>query len=543
MGVDSHKDSDNSVLAKDVDSSQNPSDSSLLTKRKILIAFAGVFVLVILIVGTVLFLSPTPEKKITSQESIKNTSQQSTANNSQTQAKEAFNPLISNEESKRIQKAYNKSGQPLPTYNFQYHLSPKLLHKTSSLLIQSADAAGICDIANAPSTITVYTLKNDYAISDALMIADEYALGGTPASIPTDNGSSYQYYFSNPDATAFLAVTASSGVIYFHVAPAAVPASPSATITQEQAQEISTTALKTHHLDTNLKFLNDNPSNGTHIFTYTKDYGLKVIDSDSLKSLDKTQSVCDTLPATTMNQVITYVSSKGNLWKLINNTRKVTGTYKLPRENLSDALIEYKDSPLVLPIVYGSPTIKTGDVTIDQVSLVNYDYGDSYAQVAYVPMYLTSGLTASGTRVVTLFPAITKEQLGKTPILDLVGIHRSEQMDTFNPPPPASPAPPKGNACTGGLVDYDVICKNDSGQTICRGAVSLDSKQYDPMGVCHTGCQKKSASITVSGTTNACSDYMNQNSLPVDKAREPSGNFLKNSPAGTYTCEVRGCPC
>src|SRR5437660_1629208 len=110
---------------------------NFLVKHKTASIVIGVIVFFLLTVGTILYLSG---KNITSAGGNKtlaeNDNMSSSSSHNQGHTKNAnFNPLINNDELNRVQKAYNKSGTPHPKYNFNYHLSPQLMDKKTSMLI------------------------------------------------------------------------------------------------------------------------------------------------------------------------------------------------------------------------------------------------------------------------------------------------------------------------------------------------------------------------------------------------------------------------
>lgn len=207
-----------------------------------------------------------------------------------------------------------------------------------------------------------------------------------------------------------------------------------------------------------------------------------------------------------------------------------------------------------------------------------YDYGPAFAQTAYIPMYLTSGKTPAGDRVLTLFPAVNMKELDNTPIPNLSGSRDVLQLYTFNPRPANNPPAPRTplagtpyptipglpgisgfpespevtigapgsatGACYGLTVDYEVSCTDNTGTVVCKGSVGLHTDQNgknDPMGVCKNGCQAKSATITAPSGSNPCEEYAKQNNLEISGATVWYKN--KEYKGEPVQCQIKGCPC
>ncbi len=453
-----------------------------------------------------------------------------------------YNPLISNYEIKRVEEAYKKkfekAGKPLPAkknYNFQYELSPLLKEKNSSF-IQSSFAASSCNLETAPKTLNIYTLKFHLFEKEARVIAKKFGLDFPPSSLPMNDGSSFQYYYSDPKALAFLSISEPSGAFIYH------KATESSTLTDidiSKAREIADSQIIKHGL-TKISFKNQkfDTASGKYVIDYTKDYdGMKVVDLKSLSLLGKTKTLCDVSASSSMSYVEEIITKKGAIFKIINKTRKEENTFSAPRQSLEDSIKEYENDPPVPPLVIGDA--KTNEkAVIDEAVLVWYDYGEEYAQVSYVPMYLTSGKTALGARVLTLFPAVSKENLDKTDIT-ILGAGKSTQslqLDTFKPkpPPPKGEPPAPGGICPGGLVDYLVTCSSSEPGLSCTE--SLESP-VDTVGACTNGCQTTTVTFVAEPGVNPCNAAVNGGGTP------PGAILDQDQKGGTVTCTIQGCPC
>lgn len=474
----------------------------------------------------------------------------------QTTKRDVFNPLINNNEVRRVEKAYTKkyqqAGKTFPEskeYKFDYKLSPELKKDGSFLFpVQSAFAASMCNIDLAPKTVPVYTLKAHYTTKDAQTIASEFDLSGEPASLPMEDGSSFQYFFSDKAISKFLHVSEPSGAVYYH------KASPSGTLVMsaDKAKALADAQLLKQNVSEKMvyKTVASNPKtpNEAYAVSYMKDYGnFSMTDAISIKALGMTKSVCSVIPTETMNTVQVMYSQKGDLSKMINKTRKITKEYSLARQTLEESMNEYKGSLPILPVVLGSaPQSLTDTVTIDEAVLVWYDYGEQYAQLSYVPMYLTSGKTDSGSRVLTLFPSISKAVLATTPIPDLTQSKDVLQLGTFIPAPPKSPPPTEGGLCFGNLIDYTVTC-TQAGATVCDEFIAVPTNLGDPYNVCQVGCKNLSGVITLTAGSDPCIEFLKKNGITLDQSVVPfpgSGLPIEGGfSGGDVSCVLNGCPC
>lgn len=383
-----------------------------------------------------------------------------------------FNPLINNAEVERVENSLRKKMEeagitisPKPVYKFHYKLDPALKNKSSFRIVKPALAANTCNITSAPAVLPIYSLKDHLTVIDAREVAALYDIKDDPkGSLPSLDGASFDYFFSDAVVSQFLQVTEPSGVSYWHRVVDATGAN-SGQVPATTAQ----TELEKHKLSDKavLKTTKTDPASGFTIFHYEKNYdNLSMTDKASIMSLGPSSSVCSVTPTTLMNYIDIYVTPNGYFQKLVNKTKHTLQSYPVKRATLEESLSEYQTYPPIDPIVIGGGDT-TGDVTIDEAVLVWYDYGDSMPQTAYIPMYLTSGKTPSGTRVLTLFPALTKQTMNDTKIPQLSSESRDTlQMYTFNPPFAAPPAP----ANPGEGTPYPTI--PGLGSPICSGTGS-----------------------------------------------------------------------
>ncbi len=459
-----------------------------------------------------------------------------------------FNPMVSKNEMKRVQdayvKAYKKAGKTfdIPKTQFDYKLAPALQDNKGSFLgVKSTYADDTCNISSAPTTLPGYVLKTHYTVKDAEAVAKTYKMDTSiPASIPGQDGTSFQYFYSDPKTSAYFKLTEPSGVYTYHVG---APAVTGKNVSQTDAQTIAEKSLSDHKLMAglnlvNASYLGTDPTFAAYLFAYSKKFDLKMVDSEAVKTLKSNDSLCNVGVAQNMNYVNALVGTSGEVGKEINQTRTVTNTYSVKRENLANSITEYKDSTTIPPVVVGS-TATSGTVTVDQAVLVYFDYGEAYAQAAYVPAYLTSGTLASGARVFSIFPAVSQKDLTNAPLLPDESDKTNLQLESFNPPPPM----PASKLCYGNLVDYTITC-TASGQPICSGFASLDSAKYDPFGVCAKGCINKSEVFHADSGTDVCSKFMEKKGLPATinaPIKNPAGSPVFNG--GDVSCTLGGCPC
>lgn len=470
----------------------------------------------------------------------------------------APNPLISNSELEQAENAFRqkykqskKKYPETPKYRFDYQVGPSLSEKNGSLLpfLNSVFAQTGCNLAAVPTTVTGYYLKNHYSASDAASLASKYSIATSiTSSIPGADGITFDYYFSNPQNSAYFKLSEPSGTYQYHNGTVSKD---NPDITQLAAQVIATKHLSDHNLNDKLKFLgasfvSTDPAFQAFIFSYIKNLGLNVVDTEAIKELPANASVCNVSPAKTMNYTDVVVGVKGDLGKIINQTRTITGTYSLVRSTIDDSVKEYKDNLLIAPIVVGGGTATTGTVVLDEAVLVYYDYGESYGQYSYIPVYLTAGKGPTGGRVYTIFPAVSETELSKTPLSPKDNQKNTLQLETFKPAPPKPP----GKLCYGNQIDYTVKCSQGS-TPVCNAFFPAPTKDGDPWGVCTEGCKAKGGAISVAAGEDPCTKFMESLGIPFKKGSSISpggkGGGKSVSPGkfkgGDVACSVNGCPC
>jgi len=178
--------------------------------------------------------------------------------------------------------------------------------------------------------------------------------------------------------------------------------------------------------------------------------------------------------------------------------------------------------------------------------LVYFDYGTSYPQLLYVPMYLTSGsakaVDGSTIRVLTLFPAVSMEELIKTGALpvseEAINTTQKHSTFTFTPKPPPATAGGTGS-CPGNTVDYTVTC-TANGVNVCSAFIGVDPKD-DPLDVCEKGCQNSQGTVQNAAGQDPCRMFLQQKNIPLDRYNPytPNSGF----PTGPSNCTINACPC
>ncbi|GEM_PF-2599305 len=488
--------------------------------------------------------------------------------NKETKGQDKFNPLISNDELKRVEegakKQYEQAGKVYPTRqeNIQFELGPNMKKKSGFNFVQQAYAQTYCNISTLPPTLNAYVLKANLTVKDATALAGKYSLISAPASVPMADGKSFEYYFADAQVSKFMNIAEPSGIFYYHKASGS--ALPNQDISESQAKSLTDSELTRLGLSDKIVLKSSSFDASTNNFdiTYNRDLGLKLVDNLTVAALGSGQSVCSVVESTAMNEVKFIISKQAEVMKTISHTRIMGGTYPLKTQDLIDSLNEYGKNSPIPPIVIGGPV--NGPASIDSAMLVYYDYGKFYGQIAYVPVYLTSGKTTSGVRVFGFFPAISKKELDKTPIPNLRQTRDMLQLETFNPRPAANPNAPKpqpkpspkpgqpqltskpsepGELCYGGLVDYDINCNvGDIGAEICSGYFELSSKTGDLFGACTNGCQVKSEMFDVPAGVNPCAEFLKRHGFPAGKFGNRPINTNKFN-GGTVRCQIQGCPC
>lgn len=458
-------------------------------------------------------------------------------------------PNALNQAKKDYNQQLEKEGIPTPTTGitqFDFILAPDLKKERS--LIPFTYAQNTCIPNNEPSVIPIYTLKTDWTIKEAKQIASSFGIDTDPTSLPVSDG--YQFYFSHPESKDFLTFFATSGMYTYHrvLKPEGI------TIPQQEADRIIQEEVKKHDLPSDLTLITSGYQEKQSVFSSVFDKPwppYQVIDKDSISNLEA-NSICSIEKANTVNFVQVYLAVDGQLAKLVNQSRKLSQSYEAAREDLEEAVAEYKNNLPVEPIIMGKPTAQLGNsVLIDEAKIIFYDFGDIFSQKMYLPMYLTSGTVSlsngTKTRVMTLFPAVSSKEMIRLKLI--IPQANTLKLGSFSPPPTPPPTPTKkpaptpggptktpGNlqGCPGGKVDYTVHCEQN-GTPACS---EFAESPIDPWGVCDKGCiHQPPGTVTVSGT-DPCQEFLNQQGISGFTMGKGSTKY-----EGTYSCTLNACPC
>lgn len=462
------------------------------------------------------------------------------------QTNSSFNPLINNKEIDHIKdefkKQYQKAGKVFPEktkYNFKYKLSDSLKKQSFHFPVEQVIASS-CLTTSAPSIVTAYLLKNHYILDDAKTLAKTYNLDFDPSSIPEDGGA-YKYLFTDPSSKSFLTISEPSGTYVFHQA---FSTAATGDIGKTQAIAIGEKTLTDHKLSKDVVFksvVEDAHMMGEKRYQvfYSRTLGAyPVTDFSAISSIGAINSVCSIYSSSKMNTLEVHVIQDGKIEKIISNTREILKTYSFASESLETSQKEYSESLPIDPIVIGSAKVGE-EVNLEESTIVWYDLGEIYPQVAYVPMYLTSGRTTSGARVLTLFPVVSKAEIDKTEIGKELGSENALQIKEYNPnPPPVSKGPP---GCYGNQIDYEVWCSLGGDAKICTYAIGIEATD-DPFGVCKKGCEDiKSEIITVTKDQDPCFEFWKKYFPKYTKNLYLDDRWKGYS--GNVSCRIQGCPC
>lgn len=502
------------------------------------------------------------------------------------------NPLIEQSEIDRVQNnydaLYSRLGIRPPekkNYQFKFKLSDQL-KKQSSLFVDTVDAAS-CNVSSLPDNLPFYVLKKHLSIDTAKGIAKEFGLTQEPTALKMSDGASIRYHFQKEDGSEFVEVAEPSGTILYHRAIATPTGSD---IDREKAQNIAIEEIKKYSFAREPKSIElvdtgQDTTSGNFVVYFTKNYdGYRVIDQPSIINLGKDGSVCNVSPSSNMNLVKVVINKKGQLTDIIDETRKVDKSGTSKKLSPEDSFARFHSTLPIPPIVIGGDNnIDLGaTVTVDELNVVWYDFGEAYGLERYVPMYLAKG-SIGKSKVYAMFPAIdldtgsvtdapdqpantTGGNSGTVPGSSAVGSHSVVQIQALTPPTPAPPpnvktlpapkAPkgPVGEACYGGLVDYTVSCSNGA-NVVCSRYTSA-SAGSDPLQACSKGCQGHDETVTVTAGQNPCIELLKRYNIDTTNAFDfPSsfgtGAFGSNpnpsspgvSGPGQVACQIQGCPC
>ncbi len=476
---------------------------------------------------------------------------------------------------KNYEKRLKEQGKPVPTatpyieYKFVIGetLKNKLTEKPRSFFSRfSAHADDICDPSQFPGILNIYTLKSSPEEIDPSGISSLFGLHSQTYSLPSD-GLSPQYFYTDNESKAFLSVLMGSGSFTYHQAVENVNPDK-----KGEFQKINEELLTKYILSDPFKKRTDyavisEPDSGDadHQTIYKKNWNnLKILDKPALAGSGSTP-VCKLKESTVTNQVEIILKSDGQLTKLISRQRTPNKSVSAARETLENSIKEFGDSLLIDPVII--PENKTlnqpiQEVTIDDVTLVYYDYGLENPQNFYIPFYLTSGTTTasdgSQVRVFTLFPGVARKTLILNKIIkdtaaasnlveDTAQKQQSFAMTTPTPTP--LPAPPASaltsgtGLCWGNIVDYTISCSAE-GTMFCNAFMPIKPED-DPADTCSVGCNSKTELMDVTAGEDPCMKMLQKRGVTFDPTTYKNSNpYSKESPVNkSYSCIVSGCPC
>lgn len=528
---------------------------SFIQKHPKTVLIAGIVSMIVFVVGMLFF---------------QNTSSQtenSTAGNAQTPdalQRAHFNPLINATAIEKLdasyKKIYEKKGA---TYTSPFANEGKapfdmqFAEKGSFVpFLSSVYAASYCNaVSSAPNQVPAYSLYADYNQNEAQKIAKLYKISTQPSSLAIEEGVTYKYYFADPNASAFFSLMQPSGTYTYHRAFKEADWLP-ATETLVSAREKAKKAVGEYHMLPSVSepdsFIEDVaivPGKKTFIFNFahslSKEY--KLVDSNTIRELGTSKSICDVSSSRTMNYAQVWITQSGKFDKVINQTRKVKNKFMVTRLPIGEAWAAYKNALPVDPIVIGNATFPKDNppvLTPEGEELVWFDLGDLYPQLAYIPMYLVSS-SYNGSRVFVLFPAVSQEELEKSGILEDSNNQYSMKLGAVYPPPLAVITPPPGGLCFGNLIDYEVRC-SANGTQICGGVMESPSDK-DKFNVCEKGAQVKSDVFSAPGNSDPCQEYLKRNDITITNYRHGT-LFTPSSPpppfpGGEVSCTLEAKPC
>ncbi len=516
-------------------------------KPRLIVFIAGLMLIVLLALGSAFLFNDDSRPDESEQVSRQRTGRQTEASPGSTatqpeQRPDQPNPLILSDDYNKVQQSFQDKlddkgfSTQRPEKRFDYKLAPQLKDSQSLRLVPKAYAQTTCNLTDAPDKITAYVLKTHWTITDASEVAANFDIYADPASLPADGGT-FEYLFSDSAEEGFVRLLESSGTYQYHQ----VQSGPGADIGPDAARETAQATLETYDLaeDTELTDESFDDATSQYQFRYNRPLDdFILVDEAAVRALD-TDSVCNVEPSNEINYREVRLAVDGTVAKVINRTRTIITSATIKRLGLEDALDEYADDPPVPPIVLGDDAT-TGTVTIQEAVLVWYDYGNLYAQAAYIPMYLTAGTidTATGgsARVFTLFPAASVDALDDAGILPKNPA--SLQLGTFNPiPPPPTSAGGTGK-CWGNQVDYTVSC-TQAGGAICNVFIAV-LPDDDPNSICYDGCKSWDDTIDTVEGEDPCKLFLEHNDIPTENYPSTQGG---SSPGGAVSCRLNGCPC
>lgn len=492
---------------------------------------------------------------------------QTTTGNQQGQAEQPQvavkqNPFIKTDDLTRIKDDFlqkihlqkpNVTVTPTPAYHFNYELAPSL-KRPQGMANPSTRVLGIttCNLDAAPTNVAIYNTKSHWSTADASTAAKSYGIDSPPYSLPTET-STYQFFFSTPDNSKFFSLYESSGSHVFHQAVSYT----GAVLPDAELKKRADAALVAHNLSTGVAYVTNDQVGDQHTYLYKKTLnGIIFVDDLSLEALPTSDSICNVTESQEMGKVEVDLFADGQLAKIVNNNRLITRTTNVDRISLEDSIKAYQENLPIPPIVMPPGGAYTGTVTIDEATILYYDFGKNFPQSALMPVYATSG-KITGTngkvvRVITLFPVATLDQLtslGITKIDSRAKDATSQKQTTWDLPIPTD-IPPKSTKggtgkCFGNLVDYTIKC-SVAGNTICGSFFSAPSTQ-DTLGICDAGCKSPSGTITADGPGDPCLQFLQSQNIPTDKYHPGFKNYKplvpQVKPGDSVSCVLNACPC
>ncbi|MBI1863386.1 hypothetical protein HYS00_04690 [Candidatus Microgenomates bacterium] len=439
---------------------------------------------------------------------------------------------------------------------FTYELSPEFKNRIKEHPIDNKvlGVSTLCNLSTVPPTVYVHDLQNHLSVDDAKNLAHEYDVDSISFSLPSET-TTYQYLFIRPNNTASFTQYEGSGVYAYNHASALA----AGTLGADNLRRYSNQMLSQHKLDKSLGTPQYNTIGEVTKFTYHKNLpDFMLVDEASIQSFFD-QENCSISDSDIMGLISVSVKNNGEILKLLNNTRTITGTYKMNTIPADVALQEYKDAQPIDPILFPANAVPdpARAFTIDSAVIAYYDVGVNFAQSLYIPLYIAHGFskTASGqdVQILTFFPAVSANELSKKGLvreIPLPGNKSTQQQGTlpFATPTPHKPPPfsakkaeigVSGPGCPGNLVDYMVSCSVE-GSVICRGNFT-GSAAADPVKACTNGCTARVNTVDVTGGKNPCDAIMQQNGVTPDTI---NGEVPRQrlAPSGEVSCILTACP-
>lgn len=472
------------------------------------------------------------------------------------------NILVTQEERMRIIRDFNhrvgkrSNAQMMNTTGITYTLSAEFEQrvKPKSKPKNVLAVSTICNISDVPDSVYVHDLKGHLLEEDARVLARQYGVESISYSQQTET-TAFQYLYIRPDNTASFTMYEPSGV-YTYTNASKLAAG---TLMADNLRRYANQILAAHKLDENLSVPQFRTFGEVTDFTYRRNLlDFMLVDEASIQSFFD-QENCSVSDSDIMGLITTSVKNNGEIVKLINNTRSIIGTFKMPTISIGEAIVQYKDAQPLDPLVFpaGVELDVSRQVVLDAAVIAYYDVGLNFAQNLYIPLYIAHGFGKSTTgqdvQILTFFPAVSADSLVNKGLIRVVpepGDRATQQQGTFGfstptphaPPPFAAPKPEFGTSgpgCPSSNIGYMVSCSVE-GNIICRGQFS-GTAAADTMTACTAGCSDKVTIVDVTGGTNPCDAIMKENGVTADKI---NGEVPRQrvAPRGEVSCVITACP-